>query len=169
LNQNHDLTQACFKTLTYLINIDKKLDDGDNGKLVPQGTKENNGENALAASVAMPLNSEQMKVLISLLQVSVAESDQHNPALGLIKAILSRRYTSPEFYDLMESMLKLVVRSQKASLRQVNIPCFFVSHVVAIVYSLPISPPSPYYSKVPLFSSGISLITLWGKIDLNSI
>jgi hypothetical protein len=118
LNQNHDLTQACFKTLTYLINIDKKLDDGDNGKRDPQETKENNGENALAASGAMPLNSEQMKVLISLLQVSVAESDQHNPALGLIKAILSRRYTSPEFYDLMEAMLKLNVRSQKASLRQ---------------------------------------------------
>ena len=68
----------------------------------------------------MPLNSEQMKVLISLLQVSVAESEQHNPALGLIKAILSRRYISPEFYDLMESLLKLVVRSQKASLRQVS-------------------------------------------------
>jgi hypothetical protein len=51
--------------------------------------------------------------------LSVAESDQHNPALGLIKAILARRYTSPELYDLMEAMLKLVVRSHTAALRQV--------------------------------------------------
>ena len=68
----------------------------------------------------MPLKSEQMKVLISLLSISITESEQHNPALGLTKAILSRRFMSVEFYSLMESMLKLNVRSQKASLRQVR-------------------------------------------------
>ena len=117
LNQNHDLTQACFKTLTHLIKID--IGESSQGFGSSRLT-ELQGENALSGAVAMPLNSEQMKVLISLLQVSVAESEQHNPALGLIKAILSRRYISPEFYDLMESLLKLVVRSQKASLRQVS-------------------------------------------------
>jgi U3 small nucleolar RNA-associated protein 20 len=120
MNQNHDLTQACFKTLTYLINLDTKTDDLIKGKSAPLVSNEADGENVFAGHVTMPLNSEQMKVLISLLQVSIAESNQHNPALGLIKATLSRRYTSPEFYDLMESMLKLVVRSQKGTLRTVR-------------------------------------------------
>lgn len=128
-NKNQDLTQACFKTLTYLINTDKDINDGDTKKCdPPNGVDESKGENVLAASVTMPLDSEQMKVLISLLQVSVAESDQHNPALGLIKAILSRRYISPELYDLMESILKTIVRSQKASLRQVNDSLFEISN-----------------------------------------
>jgi U3 small nucleolar RNA-associated protein 20 len=115
LNQNPDLTQACFRTLTYLIKSDEGAGVG--------GNKDKNilvdGEHVLTKNSKMPLNAEQMKVLISTLQLSVAESDQHNPALGLIKAILARRYTSPELYDLMEAMLKLVVRSHTAALRQV--------------------------------------------------
>jgi hypothetical protein len=52
------------------------------------------GEQELAKGVAMILHSEQMLVLIFLLKVSIAESEQHNPALGLIKAITSRHYIS---------------------------------------------------------------------------
>jgi U3 small nucleolar RNA-associated protein 20 len=77
----------------------------------------------------MPLDPEQMQVLIALLKVSIAESEQHNPALGLIKAITSRSYVSPEFYDLMDTMLKMTVRSQKASLRQVSIRSHRTMHV----------------------------------------
>jgi U3 small nucleolar RNA-associated protein 20 len=117
LNQNNDMTQACFRTLTYLINRDRTSDDQTSPQPTVGGAK---GEEALAANTTMPLNGEQMKVLLSFLIVSITESDQHNPALSLIKAILSRKFTSPEFYDLMESMLKLCVRSQKASLRQVR-------------------------------------------------
>ena len=118
-NQNHDLTQACFKTLTYIINKDSSTSDNRN----------EGGEQAFADQGTLPLDQEQMKVLISFVQVSIAETEQHNPALNLIKAIMSRRFVSPEFYDLMESLLKLVVRSQKSTLRQVrsvNIHSVFV-------------------------------------------
>jgi U3 small nucleolar RNA-associated protein 20 len=115
LNQNQDLIQACFKTLAYLINTKR-----DSSDFTEKLSKPTEGEDALAANIAMPLTSDQMKVLISILQVALAEAEQHNPALALIKAIMSRKYVSPEFYDLMASMLKLVVRSQKPSLRQVN-------------------------------------------------
>ena len=120
LNQNQDLIQACFKTLAYLINTDRKI--GVNDTVTKNTSKQASGEDALASNIVMPLNSEQMKVLITTIQVSLAESEQHNPALALIKAIMSRKYISPEFYDLMDSMLELVVRSQKSSLRQVSDP-----------------------------------------------
>lgn len=118
LNQSNDMTQACFRTLTYLINRDRdSMADQGSGKeeLLISGAL---GEQVLAGNATLPLNGEQMKVLIAFLSVSITESDQHNPALGLIKAIMSRKFMSPEFYDLMHSMLKINVRSQKASLRQ---------------------------------------------------
>jgi U3 small nucleolar RNA-associated protein 20 len=118
-NHNHDLTQACFKTLTYIVNNDNALDQDRDETGAPH-IADGDGEHVFANQSALPLNSEQMKVLVSLLRASVTETDQHNPALNLIKAILSHRFVSPEFYDLMESLLKLVVRSQKATLRQVS-------------------------------------------------
>eukprot|EP00536_Pseudo-nitzschia_multiseries_P000508 jgi/Psemu1/321642/estExt_fgenesh1_pg.C_60057 len=115
LNTNHDLTQACFRTLTHLIGNDAKAaTDGET--LVNSPSPKVNEKRAIAGG--MPLTDEQMKALISLIQGSITDSDQHNPALNLIKVILIRRYKSPELYDLMESMMKLVVRSPKATLRQ---------------------------------------------------
>ncbi|KAL3917748.1 MAG: hypothetical protein SGILL_004566, partial [Bacillariaceae sp.] len=116
-NQNHDLTQACFKTLTFIMNKDKTASMKIDEHITPQ-MEDETGEQVFANHDALPLDQEQMKVLISLLQVSITETDQHNPALNLIKAVMSHRYVSPEFYDLTESLLKLVVRSQKATLRQ---------------------------------------------------
>ncbi len=107
LSTNHDLTQACFKTLTHLIGT-KTIAKANLPKI-----DEDHGIDA-----QLPLTSEQMKVLISLIKASITDSDQHNPALILIKVILIRRYMSPELYDLMESLMKLVVRSPKALLRQ---------------------------------------------------
>jgi U3 small nucleolar RNA-associated protein 20 len=68
----------------------------------------------------LPLNTEQMEALISLLQLAVTESIHHNPTFGLIKAIASRRYASASFYDLMDTILKLSVQSQKSTVRQVS-------------------------------------------------
>lgn len=122
-NQNDELTQSCFKMLTLLINVDhKRQPAGLRAVATPGG----HGEQALAKTGAMPLDSEQMKVLISYLRESIADSDHHNPALGLIKAIISRRYVSPEFYDMMDTMLELTARSGKASLRQVSQDCFYL-------------------------------------------
>jgi U3 small nucleolar RNA-associated protein 20 len=79
---------------------------------------EERSELMFARRLTTPLDAEQMKVLIGLLKVSIAETEQHIPALKLIKAIMSHQFVSAEFYDLMESLVKLVVRSQKANLRQ---------------------------------------------------
>uniref|UniRef100_A0A7S4ACT1 Uncharacterized protein n=1 Tax=Pseudo-nitzschia australis TaxID=44445 RepID=A0A7S4ACT1_9STRA len=115
LNTNHDLTQACFRTLTHLIGNGDKAQAGGNTTMASLSSKVDD-KHGIAGG--LPLNDEQMKVLISLIQPSITDSDQHNPALNLIKVILIRRYTSPELYDLMESMMKVVVRSPKATLRQ---------------------------------------------------
>jgi U3 small nucleolar RNA-associated protein 20 len=119
-HQNNDLTQACFKTLTYLISLDAGQSGQDEMGSSSVRRTVAGGEEALAKGSKMPLDSGQMQILINLLKLSIAESEQHNPAYGLIKAIVSRRYVSPEFYDLMETMLKMSVRSQKSSVRQVR-------------------------------------------------
>ena len=119
LNQNNDMAQACFRTLTYLINRDRDDQPADR-----PGISGAEGEQVLSGGNTLPLHGEQMKLLIAILSVSVSEADQHNPALGLIKAILSRKFMSPEFYELMELMLKINARSQKASLRQQSASIF---------------------------------------------
>lgn len=106
LSTNHDLTQACFKTLTHLIGTKTQAKTS-------QTLDEGHGIDG-----ELPLTADQMKVLISLIKASITDTDQHNPALKLIKVILMRRFLSAELYDLMESLMKLVVRSPKALLRQ---------------------------------------------------
>jgi U3 small nucleolar RNA-associated protein 20 len=102
-NLNQELTQACFRTLTLLIHLDAVQTDRP----------------SIVSSTSMPLDEDQMQVLISLLKAAVFESDHHHPTLGLIKAIVSRQFMSPEFYDLMDTMLDLSVKSHKPTLRQV--------------------------------------------------
>jgi U3 small nucleolar RNA-associated protein 20 len=100
---NQELIQACFKTLTLLMNFDAVRPENSN----------------MDAGISMPLDEDQMQVLISLLMGAVVDSDHHHPTLGLIKAIVSRQFMSPEFFDLMDTMLDLTVKSHKATLRQV--------------------------------------------------
>lgn len=107
---NEELLQATFKMLTLLIVLDRKGRLSDIASI-------NKSENAMADSTTLPLDAEQLKVLISFLRESIVTSDQHNPAIALIKAIMSRRYVSADFYDMMETMLDQSVRSPKASLR----------------------------------------------------
>ncbi len=97
-NLNQELTQVCFKTLTLLIQLDASQERKD---------------------TSMPLDEDQMQVLISLLKAAVVESDHHHPTLGLIKAIVSRQFMSTELYDLMDTMLDLSVKSHKSTLREV--------------------------------------------------
>jgi U3 small nucleolar RNA-associated protein 20 len=118
-NLHQELTQGCFKTLTLLIS----LDAAQASKSSSWSTSViDNGESVLQTGKAMPLDANQMQVLISLLKAAVVESDHHHPTLALIKAIVSRQFVSSEFYDLMDTMLDLSVRSQKATLRQVRCP-----------------------------------------------
>jgi hypothetical protein len=85
---NQELLQAKYKMFTFLMNFDRKEYNTD-GRLTT-GASVNDGENAMAKGSAIPLNAQQMHVLISFLQASVLDSVQHNPAIGLIKAIKSR-------------------------------------------------------------------------------
>jgi U3 small nucleolar RNA-associated protein 20 len=103
---NQELLQATFKMLTFLISFDRR-------------TSENSvvSVNNVLASKTLPLDDEQLQVLLSFLRESVVSTDQHNPAIALIKAIMSRRYLSVEFYDLMETLLEQSVRSSKPTLR----------------------------------------------------
>lgn len=101
---NQELLQATFKMLTLLIQYDRNASSS---------AEASHGERVLS----LPLDDEQMQVLISFLQESVLTSDQHSAAIALTKAIMSRRYLSAEMYDLMETMLKQSVRSPTSTLR----------------------------------------------------
>ena len=102
---NQEMLQATFKMLTFLISYDRKV-----GGIIESG------DNPLAGK-SLPLNDEQLQVLLSFLRESVTSSDHYNAAIALIKSIMSRRYVSVEFYDLMETMLEQSVRSSKSTLR----------------------------------------------------
>ena len=113
-NLHQELTQTCFKTLTLLIVTDQE----DTSTFTERCATEVSGEDRFANGQNMPLNAQQMKVLISMVKAAIGQSDYHNQTLGLIKAITGRQYMAPEYYDLMETMLELSVRSHKATLRQ---------------------------------------------------
>jgi U3 small nucleolar RNA-associated protein 20 len=111
---NQELLQAAFKMLTALISFDRSGPSTGsqlNKSMIDQGGS------ALFANESIPLDSEQMQVLISFLQESVLNSVHHQPAIALIKAITAKRFISAELYDLMEKLLELSVRSLKSSLR----------------------------------------------------
>ena len=112
-NQNQELTQASFKMLTFLINYDRKHISTTTSQAMTE-----EGESAVSQGVALPLDAEQMQVLLSFLQGSLGSSDHQNPAIGLVKAIMSRQFASAELYDLMDTILELSVRSSKPSLRE---------------------------------------------------
>lgn len=116
-NINQELLHASFKMLTFLINFDLRHQQG--GNRMADDTAEA-GENVLAKGNVIPLDAEQMQVLISFLRGSLSDSDHHNPAIGLVKALAYRRFMSPEFYDLLETILDQSVRSPRESLRQVR-------------------------------------------------
>jgi U3 small nucleolar RNA-associated protein 20 len=140
-NLHQEITQGCFKTLTLLISLDAVQ---SNKSSTWSTSVINNGESVLQMGRAMPLDAEQMQILISVLKAALFESDHYHPTLFLIKAIVSRQFVSSEFYDLMDTMLDLSVRSQKATVRQVRYPrcrvqettCFRISTYHAFMYCL---------------------------------
>ncbi len=125
-----DLLQSSFKMLTYLL-THKKF-SGKSLSFVSE--KEAGNSEDMSHNPDLPLNSSQMEVLISFLKASLADSEQHTPAMGLVKTILSRRYIAPEIYDLAETLLILTVRSSKVSLREQS-----ASAVVSFLINYPLS------------------------------
>jgi len=124
-NQNPEILQSTFKLLTYLMKFDAKIKR--NSKNAMQGDSD--------SDVKLPLDAEQMQILLRFLRSSLMDSDQHNPAVGLVKAIVARRYLSAEVYDVVETLLELTVRSHKASLRDQS-----RSIVVSFLIEYPLEP-----------------------------
>ena len=105
-NTQTDIVQGCFKTLTLLF-LNSNLSTSEHVDSNDQSCK-------------LPLSNHQMQALVLLLKSAVMESDHHNATFGLVKAICIKKYISPDFYDLMEIILKLSVQSQKPSVRLVR-------------------------------------------------
>lgn len=105
-NQNQEIINASFKTLSYLMDFDRSRKGLSQSKI--------------------PLSTDQMQVLLSFLKGSIVDAEQHTPAIGLVKSIMSRRYTSAELYDLMEVLLEQTASSLKPSLRQQSASVFMI-------------------------------------------
>ena len=71
----------------------------------------------LMSCTALPLDQEQMVVLISFLRESINESSKHTRALALLKAILGHQYISTALYELMDLVLEQTVRSSSEAVR----------------------------------------------------
>jgi U3 small nucleolar RNA-associated protein 20 len=124
-NTQNEMVQGSFKTLTLLLAIDRKraieylentnMDNENHTKV--EMTK-------VQDEVHKPiLNDGQMQVLVSILQSALTDPEHHNSTFGVIKAITSRKYISPDYYDLMDTILKMTVQSQKSTMRQVRSFC----------------------------------------------
>ena len=100
---NEELLQASFKMMMYLV-------EG------PQERGERSINEQHTPSVI--LNEDQMELLLSFLQTSLTTSVQHNPAMGLVRALVARQVVSPGMYDLMRVVLEQAIKSHKETLRQ---------------------------------------------------
>lgn len=128
LSSKHEVTHGCFKALTLLFDKHVLSEDSamqllaspevTNGKSIDQENPSTDSKRDYKDENRLPLNQEQMKVLVSMLLLSVTDTEHHNSTFSLIKAIVSRRFLSAEFYDLMEKLLELSVQSLKAGVRQ---------------------------------------------------
>jgi U3 small nucleolar RNA-associated protein 20 len=117
VNTQSEMVQGCFKTLTLLIVKDKNkaiafLDNHEDAPGMIRGKKK------VEQSLDSILSNEQMQILVSILRSALTDAEHHNATFGVIKAITSVQYVSSEFYDLMETILKMTVQSHKPTMRQ---------------------------------------------------
>ena len=118
-NTQSDIVQGCFKTLTLLISHQKFSSPPKHTASLPVFDESKSSMDSTHRDT-LPLSSDQMQALLSLLHSAVREYDHHNSTFGLIKSIASKRFVSAEFYDLMDIVLKLSVQSQKSAIRLVS-------------------------------------------------
>jgi hypothetical protein len=128
------MVQSGFKTLTLLLGANRSraieyLENTDTLKLSNGREKEQNEREKNAI-----LNKGQMSVLVSILQSALTDAEHHNATFGVIKTITARQFISPEYYDLMETIMKMTVQSQKPTMRQVCVQCVYV--YVGLILSL---------------------------------
>jgi U3 small nucleolar RNA-associated protein 20 len=133
-NTQNEMVQSGFKTLTLLLGANRSraieyLENTDTLKLSNGREKEQNEREKNAI-----LNKGQMSVLVSILQSALTDAEHHNATFGVIKTITARQFISPEYYDLMETIMKMTVQSQKPTMRQVCVQCVYV--YVGLILSL---------------------------------
>lgn len=114
-NTQNEMVQSCFKILTLLLSSDKNSALELHGGKMASAPK-STSYTAFADGAVFSKN--QMQVLISILQSALTDAEHHNSTFGVIKAVTSRQYISPEFYDLMDKILQMTVQSQKPTMRQ---------------------------------------------------
>ena len=120
-NTQNEMVQGSFKTLTLLLAVDREsaIEYVDNTELSTSRMKDSKQMSSKKDSGPI-LNKGQMQVLISILQSALTDAEHHNSTFGVIKAITSRKFVSPEYYDLMGTILKMTVQNQKANMRLVR-------------------------------------------------
>jgi len=110
IGSNQEMVHTCLVALTILLKMEKAEGVKKNKHLLDrdrQGQK----------NLALTLSDGKMGIIVSIVKESLMHSDSTNSPLGLIQALLSTKFISPDFYDLMETLLDLSVRSHRESFR----------------------------------------------------
>lgn len=152
-NTRNEMVQSSFKILTLLLSNDNAIEfHGAQTVDVP------NPASHTASTDSTILNRSQMQVLISILQSALTDAEHHNSTFGVIRAVTSRRYMSPEYYDLMDKILQMTVQSQKPTMRQVSRRLIY-----HIFESLHLTSLLPTCSKRQKYSCSTLLNIRWAR------
>ena len=73
---------------------------------------------------ALVLNDSQWRGLVAMLHGIVADTAQHTATFALIGAIIKRRVINIEIYELIDSLINLVVTSPKVQIRSASATSF---------------------------------------------
>lgn len=68
---------------------------------------------------SLVLSEEQLSVLVSIITPDLEEPDQQAALFALLRAIISRKFASPEVYDLLDRVAEIVVTSQSHGTREI--------------------------------------------------
>ncbi|CAM9912776.1 unnamed protein product, partial [Hapterophycus canaliculatus] len=100
-----EMGQACFKALSMLFKSHVHVFGVSSGRRKGRG------------GGLFGLSSKQLRALLVVLQIVVAETEHQNATFTLIKAVVSRKVMLPEVYDLMTKLAELAVTSHRPTLR----------------------------------------------------
>ena len=89
-NTQSDMVQSCFKTLTLLISHPKFSSSSSKQQTTVACFDDAPSSDIQGSKETLPLTSDQMQALLSLLHSAVREYDHHNSTFGLVKAIQPR-------------------------------------------------------------------------------
>ncbi|CAG8499255.1 840_t:CDS:10 [Diversispora eburnea] len=89
---NSELAQNCFKLLIIVIRDCKQVD----------------------------LKDAQLAFLIDLIRPDFENPDRQSTTFSLIRAIVSRKFVIPEIYDLMQSVLEIMITNQSSQTRDLS-------------------------------------------------